>query len=228
MNLVDRERLKILGGDKPWFVGTVDATGQEERFVMFHGKLLANPLGDQPVATKLLVGGIQRGPVRFHVLPGFTGEADRPLFRVEGPRERVLGLFFWEILVPGTGVNKVVQHFPGARCTVPVVSEVLWQDDGIWQDLAHLLVVGVKSRAVRREAGHDRCTGGVACGAGAMGVGKQHPAFCQAIEVGCDRLGMSPQATDPVVEIVHGDEQDIRPLGSVECPCRQKAPGDGQ
>jgi hypothetical protein len=42
-----------------------------------------------------------------------------------------------------------------------------------------------------------------------MGVRKQDAAGCQPIKIGRDRLWMSVQATNPVVEVVHCDEEDI-------------------
>ena len=50
-----------------------------------------------------------------------------------------------------------------------------------------------------------------------MSVAKQDPAGRQAIKIGSDCLGMPTETTNPVIEIVHRDEQDIRPwLGCVQ------------
>jgi hypothetical protein len=45
-----------------------------------------------------------------------------------------------------------------------------------------------------------------------MGVGEQHPARGQAIEVGRLGVRMSTQAADPIVQVIDGDEQDIGAL----------------
>lgn len=42
-----------------------------------------------------------------------------------------------------------------------------------------------------------------------MGIVKKNAARSEPIEVWRDRLGMSAEATDPVVEVVHRDEQDV-------------------
>jgi len=47
-----------------------------------------------------------------------------------------------------------------------------------------------------------------------MSIGKQGAHVSQAVDVGCLGLGVSAEATDPVVQVVDGDKQDVRlPLG---------------
>ena len=47
-----------------------------------------------------------------------------------------------------------------------------------------------------------------------MSIGKQGAHVGQAVDVGCLGLGVSAEATDPVVQVVDGDKQDVRlPLG---------------
>ena len=43
-----------------------------------------------------------------------------------------------------------------------------------------------------------------------MGIGKKDARGSQAIKIGGSSLRVSTQAADPVIEIVHGDEQDVR------------------
>lgn len=43
-----------------------------------------------------------------------------------------------------------------------------------------------------------------------MGIGKEHPPLGQAINIGRESLRMTSHATDPVVEIVDGNQQGIR------------------
>ena len=62
-----------------------------------------------------------------------------------------------------------------------------------------------------------------------MGVGKEYAAGGEAIKVRGDRLRMSAQATDPVIEIVDRDEQDVgsvrRQLGGGGEAGREKGEG---
>ena len=44
-----------------------------------------------------------------------------------------------------------------------------------------------------------------------MSVREQRAAPRQAVDVRRPRLRMSAQAPDPIVEVVDGDEQDVRP-----------------
>ena len=58
-----------------------------------------------------------------------------------------------------------------------------------------------------------------------MGVSEEHAARGQPIEIRRDRLGVPAETADPVVEIVHRNEEDI---GLVRCGCRNDEPGNGQ
>ena len=42
-----------------------------------------------------------------------------------------------------------------------------------------------------------------------MGVGEEHARGGQTIEVGCASLRMAAEATDPIVQIINGDEEDV-------------------
>ena len=46
----------------------------------------------------------------------------------------------------------------------------------------------------------------------AMSIAEERAARGQAIQVRCLRLGMSSQAADPVIQVVNGDEEDVRPF----------------
>lgn len=48
-----------------------------------------------------------------------------------------------------------------------------------------------------------------------MGLLKEDSLFCQLVDVWRLCLGMSPKTTDPVVQIIDGNEQDVWPLGCV-------------
>ena len=45
----------------------------------------------------------------------------------------------------------------------------------------------------------------------AMGVGEERPAPCQAVDVRRLGLRMSAQASDPIVQVIDRDEQDVGP-----------------
>ena len=105
---VQRKRLEIFLRHEPGLVRAIDAAGKEEGAVMFFGELLADPLGDEMVAAVFLVGGVQRRPVSFDVLPRLTRNAHGPLLGVERAREGIFGFLFREIFVPRLGVDEVV------------------------------------------------------------------------------------------------------------------------
>ena len=44
-----------------------------------------------------------------------------------------------------------------------------------------------------------------------MGIIKKHTTGSQSIDIRCLRLGVTTQATDPIIEIIDGDQQNIGP-----------------
>ena len=42
-----------------------------------------------------------------------------------------------------------------------------------------------------------------------MGVGKEHPAFGQRVNIRCLYLRMALESSHPVIEIINGDEENI-------------------
>ena len=58
-----------------------------------------------------------------------------------------------------------------------------------------------------------------------MGVGKKGSTGSQAVEVWGQALLVPPHATDPVVEVVHGDEEDI---GQGICRLRRRKDEGGE
>ena len=51
-----------------------------------------------------------------------------------------------------------------------------------------------------------------------MGLLEKDALLCQLVDVWCLRLGMSSKTTNPVVQIVDGDEQHVRSLGRPDGP----------
>ena len=56
-----------------------------------------------------------------------------------------------------------------------------------------------------------------------MGIGKDHAAASQSIHVGRAGLGMTIQETNPVIQIIDGNEQYIRWLGTLDHFTNQQA-----
>ena len=67
----------------------------------------------------------------------------------------------------------------------------------------------VDARGRGPASGEKAGAGGVAEGGLAVGVGKEGAALGEPVHVRGERLGMPAEATDPVVQIVDGDEQDV-------------------
>lgn len=42
-----------------------------------------------------------------------------------------------------------------------------------------------------------------------MCIRKEYPARRQAVDIGRARLGMPIQAANPVIQVIHGDKQDV-------------------
>ena len=97
----------------------------------------------------------------------------------------------------------------GAAGPVPGAGEGLGQQLGLGEDFAHALVVGVQTGAVRGTAGENGRARGVAGGSRTMGVGEEYARGGQPIEVGRASLRMAAEATDPVVQIINGDKEDV-------------------
>ena len=58
-----------------------------------------------------------------------------------------------------------------------------------------------------------------------MGLFKEHPSCGEGIDVRCLGLRMATEATDPVVEVIDGDEQDVRSFSrkATDCRCKENA-----
>ena len=204
-----RERREIFLGHKPRLVRSVDTAGEEERFIVFSGQLFADPLGHQHVAAVFLIRGLQRRPVGLDILPRLPRNAHRAFLRIQRKRERIFRFLFREILIPRLGVDKVMQHLARTGGPVPGAGEGLGQQLCLGQNFAHALVVGIQPGTMRRLAGEDCRARWITRRCRAMGVGEEHARSGQTIEVGCASLRVTAEATDPVVQIINGDEEDV-------------------
>ena len=77
-----------------------------------------------------------------------------------------------EILIPGSGIDKVMQHL--SRATRPVTGrgEGFRQEFRLRQHLAHLLAVFIKTGPMRRNTGEDGRARRVAGRGRTVGIGK--------------------------------------------------------
>lgn len=79
----------------------IDAAGEEERFVVFFGKLLADVFGDEVVSAEVFVACFDRAPVGVSVLPRPAfGEAGRADEWVEGFGDGIFGFFGGVVFIP--------------------------------------------------------------------------------------------------------------------------------
>ena len=94
----------------------------------------------------------------------------------------------------------------------------------IGHDLPERLHVFVKARAVRGDSRHDGGATWSAGGSRAVGVGEENGLRGEALKVGSEALRMASKRTDPVVQVIDRDEEDV---GSVRGLCF-KSKGEGK
>ena len=102
-----------------------------------------------------------------------------------------------------------MQQFARARRMVSMIAKVLWQDDVVWHDFAHLLTIVIQPGLVGSSSGKDRRTTRIARRRGAVSVGEENSTGRQSIQIRRDRLWMPAQTADPIVQIIHGDEEHV-------------------
>ena len=71
------------------------------------------------------------------------------------------------------------------------------------------MLVFVEAGEVRGDAGKDGSAAGAAGRCGAVGVGEEDGLGGEALEVRSEGLGVTTEGTDPVVEVIDGDEEDV-------------------
>ena len=102
-----------------------------------------------------------------------------------------------------------MKYLPGSGNVVAIAFEVLRERDDILEHRRPTLVIVVNSRGGRTLSGEEGCPGWIAEWGCAVGVGKQSPAFCEPVDVWSGDAGVTFQAADPIVHVVHGDEKDV-------------------
>ena len=105
--------------------------------------------------------------------------------------------------------------FTGRKCGIALLPEVLGHRDDVGESLnrAEPGSKAVDAGRRRSKAGEKTCAGGVAEGRLAVCVGEEHAPIGKAVDVRRLRLRVAAQAADPVVQVVNGDEEDVRPVG---------------
>ena len=181
----------------------------------FGQELPRRPGGDLTVAHGAVVGKNRR-PVdpygqgvtvgREIVGPDLVG--DLPLQR------RIVGIPGGGVVVAviGPGVEGAgVEQLAGAEGCVAGILEMPGQRTNVLEDFHGAPVRLVHVNAGRRgtQAGHQSRPGRIAQDGGRMRVGKHHAPLGEAVHVGCNRLRMPVERSDPVVQVVDGNEEDV-------------------
>ena len=108
---IERKRLEIFFWNKPRFMGAIEAAGEEKGLFVGPLELLANPPRHGPIASKLLIRDIQRGPVGLDVLPvAGTRQVHWPFFGIERAGEGIVLRFGGEVIIPRWRVDDIVKH----------------------------------------------------------------------------------------------------------------------
>ena len=193
---------------------------QEERLVM--GPL---ELGDRPVddldVVHLRVVHVQRAPGG----PGGLRQAGLSFAHVPGPsRSRRLMIVVPRRRVPDpTGA---VEDLAATLSGVAMRPEMLHQSYCRRQLFPKLFTVPINAGARRGDAGQQADAGGVAERRRGVGLAKRHAPPRQTIDIGRSRLRVSSQVADPIVEVIYGDEEDIRSPAAEPGPGRSPPPGE--
>ena len=208
-------RVKISLRHVPGRVRAIDARRREPRPVRRLEQAFRDPGRHLPVAHGPIVG-YHMGPVETGVDGVFVGG---PVGRADFVRQlpferRIVG-------VPGAGVlvahesTRVVRvgmkNFSRAQCAIPIIAKI----PGDRRQVGQVFVVEptgivfVNARAGRAQAQHQRGSRRIADSGDRVGVGKHHAASGKCVDIRGLCLGMPPEDTDPVVQVVDRDEQDI-------------------
>ena len=189
---------------------SIDAASQEERPLALADELLADPPGDEPVAAIRFIVHVQRGPIGLAILPRAAArQANRTWLRIVCRRERIVLFLRRIVVVPGRWIDHVVEQLSGTGRPVTVIGKMARHKHLVGHHVAHLVQIVIQAGAPRRLAGKDRRARRVARSRGGVCVAEKHPAGGEPVNVRCFRLWVPAEAADPVVQIVHRDEEDI-------------------
>ena len=200
---LERVEVEVLPGHVPGQVRLGEAASQEEGLLARLVQLADRPVHDLDI-EHLGVVHVEGSPGR----PGGLRDTFLPLADVPGasrPRRRV-------VLVPGVRIAgaRSMEDLAAALRGVAVRLQVLHQGHGVGQLLAKPLAVAVDAGLRRQDARQQTDPGGVAERRRRVGPGERHAAARQAIDVRRARLRVAGQVADPVVQVVDGDEENVR------------------
>ena len=109
-----------------------------------------------------------------------------------------------------------MENLTGPGNVIAVAFEVLGERDDIGQHRRPALVVVVDSGGGRSFACEQGRARGIAEWRRTVGVGEKGSAFGKPVDVRRGDAGVTFQATDPIVHVVHRDEEDV----GTRCGCR--------
>ena len=136
-------------------------------------------------------------------------QIDGALFWIESSWKRVFSFLCRVVFVPRISIDKVMQQLARTRRPISMPRKVLWNQLSIRQFRSHLLPVVIEARPISRNAAHDCSSRWITSRCRTMSVREQDALASQSIDVGSLCLRMATETTNPVVEIVHRDKQDI-------------------
>jgi len=188
-----------------------ESGGEEEGALGLGIEFLDGPLGDFEVAL-VFVFVRKKAPVNEG---HFTGGVDEFLLGeggTGGPGAEVLEL---AVLALATVVSVV--NFTCGVGGVAILLEVLGQGSEFCE-FGKVTEPGgesVDAGGVGAQAHHEAGAGGIAQRRLAVGIGEQGAAGGELVDVRGERVRVSAKATDPVVLIIDGDEDDVGFFGSL-------------
>ena len=110
---------------------------------------------------------------------------------------------------------RLMVKFAAAPGEVTVLAEVLRQRHPIlvlWQ-IPKPIQVAIDAGVGWGEAGHNRRARWAAQGRGTISLFKKDAALCEGIDIRSLGLWMSTEASDPVIEVIHRNEEYIGAFG---------------
>ena len=207
-DVVDGKLVEVLRRHIPGQVWPENPACQEEGLAEIAIQLFGNPINDLCVAHFGIID-FDRPPVEVSSLGNPVQWAirwqriARPCFRLR-----------WVVLVPRRRVRELaVVDFSRPHGRVSMRHEMLRQGDGVRHGFAPRVRVLVHAGRGGANARHQGGTRWIAGGRSTVSVREQDATFCQPIDVRRYRLRVTAEYSDPVVEIINGDEQHVRFLG---------------
>ena len=107
--------------------------------------------------------------------------------------------------------------FAAAPGEITMLTEILRERHPILvlRQVAKPVQIAIDAGRRRTKPHHDRSTRRAAERSSAMGLLEEDSLASQFVDVGSLCLWMSAEATNPIVQIVDSDEQDVRPVDRV-------------